>query len=85
MKDKLLRKLLLEQNIIRETTDWDFLDHSKMIIDNASYTPEYLIKGLSKAFNQLEKDRDRLLNYLGLEIADIPTRPEMRVIRKKKK
>jgi len=89
MKDKLLRKLLIEQGIIRVIAEPGPFWYKGLMegrsVDVAYNTPRDMIAQLSVAVQKLAKDQIRLLTYLGLEMADIPLRPEMRVIRKKKK
>ena len=85
MKDKLLRKLLIEQNVIRTTKDYNCLRCLHTTIENAYYTPQELLTRVERSITGLAGDLQRLLIHLNLEITDVPKRPAMRVIRKKKK
>ncbi len=89
MKDKLLRKLLLKQDILRVIATpgppWDRIRMAGRSIDAAYRTPQDLIVNLSAAVAKLAKDRDLLLKHLGLKLIDLNAVPPKRVIRKRKK
>ena len=85
MKDKLLRKLLKEQKIIRTDVDYDFLGMKTRSIANEFRTPEDYIKWLQIDVRRLKSTVDLLLGHLGLEALDVPFKEAHRVLRKKKK
>jgi len=85
MKDRLLRKLLIEQGVIRKDVHYQYLGNTIHTIANEFRTPGDYIKWLQIDVRRLKNTVDLLLEHLGLEAFDVPFKEAQRILRKKKK